>query len=1351
MAYTISMKFVPYTMALRSDMPFAVDSGDGDGKKYTESIDEYNLYEYLATDQHLYEILKSNLRKLYMDIDKVHWTKDQLNEAIVELSSLVESELQITLNPNELVVLVGQGESITSVHLIFSGVVMEYKDQHALIDQLNDQLHFVLDPTVYSANRLFRCVNQSKMNGTPLVFYTDHNQIDFDLLDTLINRTDSDGVEYTPKGKPKKTKRAFLTPRGVIENFLQIRYREIFESNKGCFWKHITQILYEFPETYPMDDWLRLSSNTRYSYQDNLEYAATLNGRFHDDDRYLYVLLNTKLDQDVIYERATSTQMNLLVHLKTYFPDDTIEFILKSVYHSDDLDPKPFTYNEQKFEIDLKSGFLTGPNFKINLFYDAMDVVEYEQILFLPNLSEARVKLNEFFTSKDKLYILKSAWGTGKTHHIVKEAVRHYKDHRILIVTSSNTLNTTNTNDLNEHLKQLQCSDRFVSHMDNVRLSGKTKVVCSIQSIGKLNEKQFDVVFIDEFESVMGAFYGYETFKSTVSDSFYKLHSILKKSKKIIVLDADISQPKITLLQDMLNTSSLVYKNETLSFQSVQFRLHTNTLKDYYKQIAQETCRLVIPCATRVCAYSILQVLGNLMEHDGAFKKDTKNIEYIASIKTHYNPNKRILYIDSRGVKIYVSNGSYHEATTYKREDVFQNIGAFIICQHIDVFIYTPTITTGISVNELYFDKSYAISSEHSLNTLVFVQMLMRVRQYKLDEVHVWIDSKLFLRSGRQVDPEVIAKSVRSRARFINEMRVVSRQGTVTDELRAIVQNYHETGEVMLINDPYVKLQMINVADHQNTKNNFVYNFIHTLKYHKLKYIYDTSASKLADDSIQLNINKETMKRIEYDEWSAVKSMNMKAFVVEYARRRLESTRCPNPCLADWFLPPSEDPSYMKTYKLIHIVHLRRQSRCVDECFNLLEVKDDTLENRIVGVQQLLEDYVSPNSTRQESVVLKPMSEWIHTMSYDDTLLEELLRSYDNYSLWDIYVYQHKFGGLMFARHLSSETTLNHTSDYTEKDKVKIDKYLLKTLLDAFGIDLNHPRKIDLTNNEFKQILYPLKSKWSELNNYIFANAKKSKNPSNTPDYCYFKSALKQIDYTVNYESKNTTRPNDVMSIQPNSTTNGDSHTLKDTCFIDYRLHIREPRNQIVFTNQSRPMEPITNFTPLTKDEQQNILSRKRSRDKDLKTVCCTMLMEGRHDYNKKLCRPELIEGLHDYTFVFKDYFYNPLMYSVFKPTDESAELVLRSKNKNVNRNVKKTSVSLQHEEIIIYDNGVRSTKIISRPYRYIRPNMNIKKVTHDEDEIREFCSDFVNKIINIVLLHVEFDERSQPKVRAGY
>jgi len=1326
MLYNISMDLVPYSIALRSDMPFAIDYGEGGPKKYTDSIDEYNLAEYLATDQHLFEVLKSTLRKLYMDIDKVRWTTEQLNEAIVDISTRVESELQITLNPNELVVLVGQGESITSVHLIFSGVVMEYKDQHVLIDELNDQLPFVIDPAVYSANRLFRCVNQSKIHGTPLVFYTDHNQIVFDFLDTLINRTDSDCVEYTPKVKPKKTKRAFMTPTGVIEHFLQVRYREIFESNKGNFWKHITQILYEFPETYPMDDWLRQSSNTRYSYKDNLEYVVTLNERFHTDDGYLYVLLNTKLDQDVIYERSTTTQMNTRAYLKTYFPDDTIEFILKSVYHSNDLEPKSFSYNEQTFDINLKSGFLTGPNFKINIFYDAMDVVEYKHSLFLPNLTDARVKLNEFFTSEDKLYILKSAWGTGKTHHIVKEAVRHYKDKRILIVTSSNSLNTTNTNDLNEHLKQLECSDRFVSHMDKgTKLSGKTKVVCSIQSIGKLNEKQFDVVFIDEFESVMGAFYGYDTFKSTVSEAFYNLQTILKKSKKIIVLDADISQPKISLLQDMLNTSSLVYKNETLSFQSVQFSIHTNTQKDYYKQIAQETCRLVIPCATKVCAFSILQVLGNLMEHDETFKKDK---EYIASIQTHYNPNRRILYIDRDGVKIYASNGRYHEATTYKREDVFQNIGAFIICQNIDVFIYTPTITTGISVNEMYFDKSYAISSEHSLNTLIFVQMLMRVRQYKLEEVHIWIDSKLFIRSGNQVDPEVIAKSVRSRTRFINEMRVVSRQGTVTDELREIVNRYNESGEDRLINDPYVKLQMINVSDHENTKNNFVYNFIHTLKYHKLKYNYDTSVSNLSNTSIQLKKNKECMKRIQYDEWSSVKIMNMKAFVVEYARRRLDSTSCPDPSLGDWFLPPTEDPSYTKTYKLIHIVHLPRQSHCVQECFRLLDAKDDTLENRIVGVQQLLEEYVCPNSTRHESVVLKPMSEWIHTMSYDDTLLEELLRSYDRYALWDIYVYQHKFGGLMFARHLSSETTLNHLSDYTEKDKAKIDKYLLKTLIEAFGIDLNRPRVIDLTNTEFKQILDPLKSKWSELNNYILTNVKKSKNPA----YSYFKSALKKIDYAVNYESKHTTRPNDVMIIQPNSTTYGDIHTLNDTCFIDYGLHIREPQNKPVFTNQSRPMERLT---PLTTEERKKIESRSRKYDKDLKALCCTMLMEGRHDYN----------------FVFKDYFYNPLMYAVFKPTDESAELVLRSKNKNVNRNVKKESVVLQHEEIVIYDNGVRSTKIISRPYSYTRPNMNIKKITHDDDEIRQFCSDFVNNIINSVLLHLEFDQRSQPKVLAGY
>ena len=70
---------------------------------------------------------------------------------------------------------------------------------------------------------------------------------------------------------------------------------------------------------------------------------------------------------------------------------------------------------------------------------------------------------------------------------------------------------------------------------------------------------------------------------------------------------------------------------------------------------------------------------------------------------------KKILYIDRDGVKNYESYGQCYLGECYPREDVFQNIGPFLIKHNIDTFIYSPTITTGISVNELYFDKAYAI------------------------------------------------------------------------------------------------------------------------------------------------------------------------------------------------------------------------------------------------------------------------------------------------------------------------------------------------------------------------------------------------------------------------------------------------------------------------------------------------------------------------------------------------------------------------------------------------------------------------------------------------------------------
>jgi len=210
----MKLDYTSQVVALEVDMPFAVDYEYENGKpskNFVVNIDESNLDQYLSTDHHLYELLKNPMRKLYMDIDHIRWTAEELNAAVRNISSLVENELHKTLDRNELVVLISG--NIESVHLIFNDVVMNYKEQHLLMDAINDQLTFTIDTAVYTSNRQFRCIHQSKKykpNATPLIAYTQHNQVDFNLFDTLVGQY-KDGLEcsYAQKPTPKKHNPAF--------------------------------------------------------------------------------------------------------------------------------------------------------------------------------------------------------------------------------------------------------------------------------------------------------------------------------------------------------------------------------------------------------------------------------------------------------------------------------------------------------------------------------------------------------------------------------------------------------------------------------------------------------------------------------------------------------------------------------------------------------------------------------------------------------------------------------------------------------------------------------------------------------------------------------------------------------------------------------------------------------------------------------------------------------------------------------------------------------------------------------------------------------------------------------------
>ena len=80
-----------------------------------------------------------------------------------------------------------------------------------------------------------------------------------------------------------------------------------------------------------------------------------------------------------------------------------------------------------------------------------------------------------------------------------------------------------------------------------------------------------------------------------------------------------------------------------------------------------------------------------------------------------------------------------------------------LIRHNIDIFLFSPTIKTGVSVNAEYFDKCYAYGSSSSLCVREFFQMLFRFRNLKQKEINISFNSK-FTRPKEYISTERISE-----------------------------------------------------------------------------------------------------------------------------------------------------------------------------------------------------------------------------------------------------------------------------------------------------------------------------------------------------------------------------------------------------------------------------------------------------------------------------------------------------------------------------------------------------------------------------------------------------------------
>ena len=1433
--------------------PFAVDS-PYEGKivkKYVSNIESLSqIEELLSTDRNVYEVIRTITRKLYIDIDKVKLDCGELIQCVRQINSQLEKHLNVKISMDDVVILTNppMDDIYSSVHIIYNTIVMDYLPMKKLIQYINDTSDLVLDDRVYTDNRLFRCLNQSKMYinkiGMPLIIFNQHNHKTPSISETMVSHTK--GIKYYTFNEVfeiKKSKSLFKTPTEIIQVMIDNKYDCLFQDNRAGMWCKITQVIYQFPNIYNMNVWLEQSAqlSNEYSYEDNIIFLENIEDDDfeYNDENYLYYIINKKIpNQDIHYTRSTHSNQKVEEYLLEFFPQNKVDELMDMILEPPKKDEslKVFSHNKLNYVLDKTTGFIYSDNddnqssFKINYYYDLIEPTELKSIESLSTIEDAREKLLEFMESNDKLYVLKSAWGTGKTHNILKEAVKRNKLNKILVITGINSLNQTMTLELNKYLTELFEDDvppntLFVSHLEcqtnkNIVLKKSNKVVCSIQSLMKIESECYDIVFIDEFESVLNGYYGYTTFKhQSINSLFNTLRNILRRSEKIITLDADISEPKINLLISMIgeNNSYKIYKNLTKSFQSVQFNIHNDNFKSYMLHILSDQIddkKLVIASATRMKAKKILYMLSNTMS-----EKDTlKNIdtEYSKLVEKYYDSikDKIILYVDRDGIILYKTNGKHHVGTKYTNEEVYNNTDKFIQEHNVHTFIYTPTITTGISINELYFDKCYGISSNNSVVFNEFIQMLMRTRKHIMNEVNIWIQPHLFKPNSQQIATEHVLKSQTSRIHLLNEFNYKQNQElkmTIDTELSFTLEDYNNNGVQKLTTEHYCILQLINMCNLTNTKDNFVFNLLSTLKYHKLNIKYYQGKSKIKDDMIDDTKNKKAMKELDYDQWCLIPFMKFKDFVVEYVR--YSAINKPKPNIIDihleylnkYYKEPLEENKeiYYKSKNIYFLLKIQNtQYKLIQDCFKLMN--EPTLEN-IYELDTMLNnsmnqdnDVMIQNIHRNINTLLKNHSKdskiiqdcytlisslsnietnyvYVHEMC--DNYIEETIGHYDMNAIWDLYINRGKYADVYKIRSfVNSETnTYINKLTYTEEDVIKLDKQIMRVLCKHFSIDFNDPQTIVLTNKEFIAIFVKIQLELETLYHYV--NDKPieciadPKHPSyKSGMFNYMSKKLKTIDYMIQYEnSKHTTRGSDKMFIAPNSSEAKDF--IVDYKCMNKQVSAVKRLDEMFPYLQSRPYKSTLELYKSIQEipiEKLNELiikvgKNKYLSNKDKQSLCYMLIMYYNVNNvllpNYRFNVEKSVNGLDTYKQpfmekAFKQYYHSELYYMTYDPNKLSLEITYYDKSKNKKVEI----VELQHSVVSTYkkrkdDTYERSEdKTITRPYKHQKVIM--KNVIHYEKqktEVLEIVSDILNDLVNCVLLNYDLKSHfaDKPKLKS--
>jgi len=428
------------------------------------------------------------------------------------------------------------------------------------------------------------------------------------------------------------------------------------------------------------------------------------------------------------------------------------------------------------------------------------------------------------FNNANTLFI-KADMGMGKTYQINK-LLQNNTYQKVLFITNRRTLAYKISKDCNiSHYKE----DNF----------NKNKCVIQLESIFKLDATtSYDIIVLDELRSLLQQLNSVYTLKSNIKYIQDIFKSLLRNCDKCICLDADLNQDCVDIIKEL--------KSDYYIYNYIHAK-HENTIQNIYEnkvywlstlnKYLNKNKQIVIAC----CSFE-------------------KSNEFYKQFSSDY-PNKNIkLYNKDTDIDI-------------KKKDL-KNVNK--AWKEVDILIYTPSISTGISYELDTFD---AVFGYFPYNCGVLTnqkrQMLMRCRC--VNEFHIFINKCKFNKPTNKSDIE----------KFIHISKQFRDNDMYNIYIKHLPKYYQKNGNIEFEykNDWSYKLMIWYLQELFNSENSYI-DYINQVKETHSKIIY---INKVQIDIDFIKKLEKTTKEIKKEYCKNIlKSNNISSSIYNHIQNKID-------------------------------------------------------------------------------------------------------------------------------------------------------------------------------------------------------------------------------------------------------------------------------------------------------------------------------------------------------------------------------------------------------------------------------------------------------------------------------